>query len=59
LWFFDIIISFQFYTFIGSFSSTLYPSGSSQKAITRVPCFMGPGFRVIFIPCPARSSQAL
>ncbi len=44
---------------IDSFNSTIYPSGSSQKAITRVPFFIGPGGLVILTPAAARSAQAL
>lgn len=41
----------------GSSSSILYPSGSSMNAITRVPCFMGPGARVMRTPSAPSFSQ--
>ena len=58
----DLEASFNFYCkTLGMkiLRKTDYPSGSSQKAITLVPCFIGPGARVIFIPSVERSSQAL
>ena len=40
-----------------SISSILYPSGSSTKAITVLPCFIGPGSRTTRPPWPAIPAQ--
>jgi hypothetical protein len=39
-------------------NSILYPSGSSTKAITVVPCFIGPAGRVTLPPLAATAAQA-
>src|SRR5690606_25510388 len=40
-------------------SSILYPSGSSMKAITLPPCFIGPGGRGMLTPSLASRSHVL